>query len=66
MNVEMVAGDSLLRELDGLAHKDIFVGLQPLEIEVYFLNREGTSCQDSGKTGELTFDPCERNVARTP
>lgn len=39
---------------------------KPLEIEVCFLNREGTSCQYSGKTGELTFDPCERNVARTP
>lgn len=44
-------GDSLLRKLDGLAHKHIIVALRPLEIEVPSLNWKGTACQDSGKAG---------------
>lgn len=34
-------GDSLLRKLDGLAHKHIIVALRPLEIEVSSLNWGG-------------------------
>lgn len=41
MNVEAADGDSLLRKLDGLAHKHIIVALKPVEIEVSSLNWRG-------------------------
>lgn len=41
INVEEQDGDSLLRELDGLAHKHVIVAVKPLEIEVFTLNRRG-------------------------
>lgn len=64
MNVEAVDGDSLLRTLDGLAHKHIIVALKPLEIRGLLSELERVpGCQDSGKGMELTSDPCKRNVA---
>lgn len=56
--------DSLHRKLDGLAHKHIIVALKPVEIRGLLFELERVpAVRIQGKAGELTFDPCERNVA---
>ena len=64
MNVEAVDGDSLLRTLDGLAHKHIIVALKPVEIRGLLSELERVpAVRIQGKAVELTSDPCKRNVA---
>lgn len=64
MNVEVVDGDSLLRKLDGLAHKHIIVALRPVEIEVSSLNWRGYRLSGlRERLGRRPLTPCKKNVA---